>query len=186
MFTNTQAVTTHSAAPSKCIHSTEQKCDMDRTSTSRQNITSKYDATLLHTFICRHAHASPEAGATGPSQRANRCLICKKKTPTQTHTQLSQSAIHKRGPREIPCSGSLVSKQMQERHDRLAKATERGWMTEMSMMEMPCGRARRMSPRASGQMAKPSAEVPAQAARPGSRRRGGSRVEAMPARCTSR
>jgi hypothetical protein len=58
---------------------------------------------------------------------------------------------------------------------------ERGWMTEMSVMEMPCGRARRMSPRASGRMAEPLAEVPAPAARPGRRRRGGSRAEAMPA-----
>jgi hypothetical protein len=53
-------------------------------------------------------------------------------------------------------------------------------------MEMPCERARRMSPRASGRMAEPLAEVPAPAARPGSRRRGDSRVEAMPARCAAR
>jgi hypothetical protein len=59
-------------------------------------------------------------------------------------------------------------------------------MTEMSAMEMPCGRAMRMSPRASGRMAEPSAEAPAPAARPGTRRRGGSRVDAMPALCTAR
>jgi hypothetical protein len=74
-ITNTQEVATHSAAPSKSIHSSDQKCDMDRTSTSRHNITGKYLATLLHTFICRHAHASPEAGATGPSQHAP-ILLC--------------------------------------------------------------------------------------------------------------
>jgi hypothetical protein len=62
---------------------------------------------------------------------------------------------------------------------------ERGWMTEMSVMEMPWRRARRISLRALGRMAEP-AEVPAPAARPGCRRRGGSRVEAMPARCTAR
>jgi hypothetical protein len=94
-LTNTQEVNTHSAAPSKCIHSSDQKCNMDRTSTSRQNVTSKYHATLLRTFICRHEHASPEAGATGPSQHANRCSVYKEIPPTQTHTQLSQSAIHK-------------------------------------------------------------------------------------------
>jgi hypothetical protein len=53
-LTNTQEVTTHSAAPSKCIHSSDQKFDMDRTSTGKQNITSKHHKTLLHTFICRH------------------------------------------------------------------------------------------------------------------------------------
>jgi hypothetical protein len=57
-------------------------------------------------------------------------------------------------------------------------------MTEMSAMEMPCGRAMRMSPRVPGRMAEPSAEAPAPS--PGSRRRGGSRVEAMPALCTAR
>jgi hypothetical protein len=56
---------------------------------------------------------------------------------------------------------------------------ERGWMTEMSAMEMPCGRVMKMSPRASGRMAEPSAEEPAPAARPGSPRRGGSRVEVL-------
>jgi hypothetical protein len=50
---------------------------------------------------------------------------------------------------------------------------ERGWLTEMSAMEMLCGRAMRMSPRAPGRMAEPSAEVPAPAARPGSWRRDG-------------
>jgi hypothetical protein len=56
-FTNTQEVTTHSAAPSKCIHSGDKKIDTDRTSTGKQNITSKHHTTLLHTFICRHPHA---------------------------------------------------------------------------------------------------------------------------------
>jgi hypothetical protein len=98
---------------------------MDRTSTSRQNITSECHATLLHTFICRHAHASPDAGATRPSQHANRCSICKEIPPTQTHTQLSQSAIHECGPRDNPWASSLVSKQMQELHGRLAEATLR-------------------------------------------------------------
>jgi hypothetical protein len=50
-ITNTQEVTTHSAAPSKCIHSSDQKFDTDRTSTGKQNITSKHHKTLLHTFI---------------------------------------------------------------------------------------------------------------------------------------
>jgi hypothetical protein len=63
---NTQEVTTHSAAPSKSIHSSNQKFNTDRTSTSKQNITSKHHTTLLHTFICRHPHASPEAGTTAP------------------------------------------------------------------------------------------------------------------------
>jgi hypothetical protein len=125
IFTNTQEVNTQSAAPSRCIHSSKQKCGMDRTSTSRQTITSTYRAKLLHTFICRHVHASPEAGATGLSQHANRCSICTEVRPTQTHTQLSQSAIHKRGPRDTPWADSLVSKQMQELHRWLAKATVR-------------------------------------------------------------
>jgi hypothetical protein len=51
---------------------------------------------------------------------AKKCL-----PPTQTHTQLSQSAIRKRGPRDTPWAGSLVSKQMQELHRRLAEATVR-------------------------------------------------------------
>jgi hypothetical protein len=71
IFTNTQEVTTHSAA-SKCIHRGDQKFDTDRTSTGKQNITSKHHKTLLHTFICRQPHASPEGGTTGPSQHANR------------------------------------------------------------------------------------------------------------------
>jgi hypothetical protein len=54
---NTQEVTTHSAAPSKSIHSSNQKFDTDRTSTCKQNITSKHQTTLLHKFICRHTHA---------------------------------------------------------------------------------------------------------------------------------
>jgi hypothetical protein len=49
----------------------------------------------FHTFICRHPHASPEAGTTAPSQHANRCAICEEIPPTQAHTQLSQSAINK-------------------------------------------------------------------------------------------
>jgi hypothetical protein len=69
VLTNTQEVTTQSAAPSKCIHSSDQKFDTDRTSTGKQNITSKHHTTLLHTFICRHPHASPEAGTTAPSQQ---------------------------------------------------------------------------------------------------------------------
>jgi hypothetical protein len=60
---------------------------------------------------------------------------------------------------------------------------ERGWMTEMSVMEMPCGRARRMSPRPLWRMAELWAEVPAAAARPRRRQRGGSSAEAMPALC---
>jgi hypothetical protein len=40
-------------------------------------------------------------------------------------------------------------------------------MTEMLVMEMPGGRAMRTSPRASGHMAEPSAEVPVPAARTG-------------------
>jgi hypothetical protein len=60
---------------------------------------------------------------------------------------------------------------------------ERGWMTEMSVMEMPCGRARRMKEL---WMTEPSAEVPAPAATQGSRRRGGSRAESMHALCTAR
>jgi hypothetical protein len=39
------------------IHSNTQKFDTDRTSTGKQNITSKHHTTLLHTFICRHPHA---------------------------------------------------------------------------------------------------------------------------------
>jgi hypothetical protein len=95
IITNTQEVTTHSAAPSKCIHSSDQKFDTDRTSTGKQNITSKYHTTLLHTFICRHPHASPEAGTTAPSRHANRCTISEEIPPTQAHTQLAQSAINK-------------------------------------------------------------------------------------------
>jgi hypothetical protein len=60
-------------------------------------------------------------------------------------------------------------------------------MTEMSAMEMPCEGAMRMSPRASGRMAEPSAEAPALAARPGSRRRGSSKGggDARPVRSTA-
>jgi hypothetical protein len=65
------------------------------TGTGKQNITSKHHTTLLVALIHRHAQASPEAGATGPSQHANRCAIRQEIAPTKTHTQLSQSAIHK-------------------------------------------------------------------------------------------
>jgi hypothetical protein len=95
IFTNTQEVTTHSAAPSKCIHSSNQKFDTDKTSTGKQSITSNYHTTLLHTFICRHPHASPAAGTTAPSEHANRCTIREEIPPTQAHTQLAQSAINK-------------------------------------------------------------------------------------------
>jgi hypothetical protein len=43
---------------------------------------------------------------------------------------------------------------------------DRGWMVEISVMEVPCGKAMRMSTRDSGRMAEPSAEVPEPAARP--------------------
>jgi hypothetical protein len=55
-----------------------------------------------------------------------------------------------------------------------------------SAMAMPLGMARRTSPWASIRIGDPSEEVPAPAARPGRRRRAGSRAEAMPARCTAR
>lgn len=58
-------------------------------------------------------------------------------------------------------------------------------MTETSVIVMPAGRARRMLPRAPGRMAMPSAKVLAPAAMLGRPRRVGSRVEAMPARCTA-
>jgi hypothetical protein len=60
-----------------------------------------------------------------PLHLANRCSICKEISSTQTHTQLLQGAIHKCGPRDTPWAGSLVSKQMQEHHCRLAEATVR-------------------------------------------------------------
>jgi hypothetical protein len=44
---------------------------------------------------------------------------------------------------------------------------ERRWATEMSVMEMPCGRSIRMSPRASRQSADLSVEVMVPAAGPG-------------------
>jgi hypothetical protein len=74
-FTNTQEGATHSAAPSKCTHSSNQGIIMDRTGTDQQNITSNHHTILLHAFICRHAQASPEAGATRPSQHAKRWSI---------------------------------------------------------------------------------------------------------------
>jgi hypothetical protein len=95
IIVNAQEVTTHSAAPSKCIHSSDQKFDTHRTSTGKQNITSKCHTTLLHKFIFRHPHASPEAGTTGPSQHANRCTIGEEIPPTQAHTQLLPRAISK-------------------------------------------------------------------------------------------
>jgi hypothetical protein len=64
VFTNTQEDSTHSAAPSKCIHSSTQTIHKDRTGTDKQNVTSKHHKILLHAFIGRHAQASPEAGAT--------------------------------------------------------------------------------------------------------------------------
>jgi hypothetical protein len=57
---------------------------------------------------------------------------------------------------------------------------------ETSAILMPWGRARRMSPRASTRMLAPSAEVLAPLARRGRERRGGSKVELMPARCPTR
>jgi hypothetical protein len=51
-------------------------------------------------------------------------------------------------------------------------------------MEMPWSGMRRKLPRAWMCVAKPSAEVPAPSARPGSRLRAGSRAEAMPGLCT--
>jgi hypothetical protein len=63
---------------------------------------------------------------------------------------------------------------------------ESGCTTETSAMAMPRGRTMRMSPRASSRVAEPSAAVPEPASRPGRRRRGGSRAEAIPARCTAR
>jgi hypothetical protein len=81
--------------PASAFTAAIKKFDMDRTSTGKQNITSKHHTTLLHTFICRHPHASPEAGTTAPSQHANRCTISEEIPPTQAHTQLSQSAINK-------------------------------------------------------------------------------------------
>jgi hypothetical protein len=64
ILTSTQEDTTHSAAPSKCIHSSTTKIHMDMTATDKQNIKSKHHTILLHAFIRRHTQASPEGGAT--------------------------------------------------------------------------------------------------------------------------
>jgi hypothetical protein len=45
---------------------------------------------------------------------------------------------------------------------------ERGWMTDMSAMQMPWGMAKRISPRAPGQEGEPSADLPGPLMRPGS------------------
>jgi hypothetical protein len=92
---NTQEATTHSAAPSKCIHSNTQEFHMGRTGTSQQHSINQHRAKLLQTFIRGHAHASPEAGATRPSQHDHRCSIRQEITPAQTYTQLPQGARHK-------------------------------------------------------------------------------------------
>jgi hypothetical protein len=68
---------------------------MGRTGTSKQHSINQHRAKLLQTFIRGHEHASPEAGATRPSQHAHRCSIRQEITPAQTYTQLPQGARHK-------------------------------------------------------------------------------------------
>jgi hypothetical protein len=97
---NTQEATTRSAAPSKCIHSNTQEFHMNRTGTGKQHSINQHRAKLLQTLIRGHAHASPEAGATRPSQHTNRCSIRQETTPAQTYTQLPQGAT--KDDRETP------------------------------------------------------------------------------------
>jgi hypothetical protein len=64
LLTNTQEVPTHSAAPSKCIHSSNPKSHKDETGTDRQDITeiqtSQAGTLQQPMFICGHTHTSPE------------------------------------------------------------------------------------------------------------------------------
>jgi hypothetical protein len=74
------------------------KIHMDRTGTDKLHSINQHRAKLLQTFIRGHAHVSPEAGATRPSQHAHRCSIRQEIIPAQTYTQLPQGARHKGRP----------------------------------------------------------------------------------------
>jgi hypothetical protein len=63
---------------------------------------------------------------------------------------------------------------------------ERGCTTEMCAMDMSWGSTMRTSPRGSARITEPSGAVPELAERPGRRRRGGSRAQAMSALCMAR
>jgi hypothetical protein len=54
MFTSTQEDSTHSAAPSKCIHSSIKKIHMDKTGLGKQSSTSK-NSTATNAHLWAHA-----------------------------------------------------------------------------------------------------------------------------------
>jgi hypothetical protein len=98
--------------------SSTKRTHMDRTGPDKQSITSKHHTILLHVFIRKHAQASPEAGATRPSQHANQCSSSPKKCPYTGPTLSSLRAPCTHEARVIlPC---MACKQMHELHCPLA------------------------------------------------------------------
>jgi hypothetical protein len=82
ILTNTQEVPTHSAAPSKCIHSSNPKSYKDETGTDRQDITeiqtSQAGTLQQPMLICGHTHASPESRPTGLGKHTQTCTVHEK------------------------------------------------------------------------------------------------------------
>jgi hypothetical protein len=97
VFTNTQGDTTHSVAPSKCIHSSTQKGHMDMTGTGKQNSTIRI-STGTHARLWAHACQSITPSHGIPLDFARIPQIAQyigKKSPKQPYGKLAQSACNK-------------------------------------------------------------------------------------------
>jgi hypothetical protein len=94
VLTNTQEVPTHSAAPSKCIHSSNPKSHKDETGTDRQDITgiqtAQADTLQQPMLICGHTHASPEPRPDGLRKHTQTCTVHEKGPSTQPNARSRQ------------------------------------------------------------------------------------------------
>jgi hypothetical protein len=106
ILTNTQEVPTHSAAPSKCIHSSNPKSHKKETGRDRQDITGIQTAqarTLQQPMlICGHTHASPEPRPTKLRKHTQTCTVHEKGPSTQPNAKLAQSACNEVCPIDPP------------------------------------------------------------------------------------
>jgi hypothetical protein len=102
-------LTLDSAAPSKCIDSSNQRVHMDRTGTDKQNFTSPHHTILLFAFIRRHAQASPKLLPLNLASMPTEAPYSKKFPLNQYHAELPQSTSHKGGLGDAPRAGSPIS-----------------------------------------------------------------------------
>jgi hypothetical protein len=120
-ITQKRKITSHSAAPSKCIHSSNPKSHMDKTGTNRQNITDIQPAQAgslqQPILICGHTHASPEPHPTGRCKHSQKCTV---HPPTQPNAELTQNACNEGCPTNPARASCFVSQRTQEFHASLS------------------------------------------------------------------